>query len=61
VFITHNIDKAIELGDRILVVSKSPMIILTDKKITIKAHNSNTISTKIKDGIYNILKSNISE
>ena len=59
VFVTHNIDEALELGDRIIVMSKSPMEILIDKTITNTSRN--TESSALKNKIYAILESNTSE
>lgn len=61
VFVTHNIEEALELGDRILVVSKKPMKILMDKKLTDKTRNTSSLDIKLKDRIYNALKSSVSE
>ena len=59
VFVTHNIDEALELGDRVIVMSKSPMKILID---TNSANISRNIELPVlKKKIYSALESNISE
>lgn len=59
VFVTHNIDEALEIGDRIIVMSKSPMKILFNKNITNKSRS--TESPVLKKRIYSILESNLNE
>lgn len=61
VFVTHNIDEALELGDRVLVVSKSPMKILIDKRITKDVRNYDSFNIKFKNIIYDALKANMNE
>lgn len=61
VFVTHNVDEALELGDRILVVSKSPMKILIDKRLTVKTCANSSSNIKLKSKIYNVLRTNINE
>lgn len=59
VFVTHNIDEALEIGDRIIVMSKSPMKILVDKNITNKSRS--TESVMLKNKVYSMLESNLIE
>jgi ABC-type nitrate/sulfonate/bicarbonate transport system ATPase subunit len=56
VFVTHNIDEALELGNRILVASGKPMKILIDKTLDNKRQGNHI---KLKDQIYNTLTSDI--
>ena len=59
VFVTHNVDEALELGDRIIVVSKSPMKILVDQKRV--GTMSETAKVTIKKEIYQSLEGNVNE
>lgn len=61
VFVTHNIDEALELGDRVLVVSKSPMKILIDKRITKDVRNYDFFNIKLKNIIHDALKASMNE
>ena len=61
VFVTHNIDEALGLADRVVVVSKSPMTVLVDKRISNKDRNDNSADLKLRNKIYNALKANIGE
>lgn len=56
VFVTHNIDEAIELGDRVLVVSRSPMRILIDKRISNSLRSDGRSVVLIKTMIFDALK-----
>jgi ABC-type nitrate/sulfonate/bicarbonate transport system ATPase subunit len=60
-FVTHNIEEAIELGDRLLVVSKSPMNILIDMQIGEEDRYKSSFVANLKNKIYETLKSNIGE
>lgn len=59
VFVTHSIDEALEIGDRIIVMSKSPMKILVDQNITNKLRS--TESVMLKNKVYSMLESNLIE
>lgn len=58
VLVTHNIDEALELGDRMIVASQSPMNILIDKRLPETEHTSVAIREKLKQNVYDALKSN---
>jgi NitT/TauT family transport system ATP-binding protein len=59
VFVTHNIDEAIELGGRIIVVSKQPMKVVIDKKITQSLRSDEIARARLKDRVYQSLRTNI--
>jgi len=59
VFVTHNIDEALELADRVLVVSKSPMKLLIDSSAKNTTNNDSLHAKKRR--IYATLESNMSE
>ncbi|MES2876225.1 MAG: ABC transporter ATP-binding protein [Patescibacteria group bacterium] len=59
VFVTHNIEEAIELGDRILVVSKRPMKVLIDKKIPTTMGADSQSGIALKNEIFDALKLNM--
>lgn len=59
VFVTHNIEEALEIGDRIIVMSKSPMKILFDKNITNKSRSTELLM--LKNEVYSMLESNLNE
>lgn len=59
VFVTHNIDEALELGNRILVTSGKPMEILIDKTLGSQQRKNQLLSIKLKEQIYNTLTSDI--
>lgn len=59
VFVTHNIEEALEIGDRVIVMSKSPMKILFDKNIDNKLRI--TESPMLKSKVYSMLESNLNE
>lgn len=61
VYVTHNIDEALDLADRIVVVSKSPMAVIVDQRINNKDRNDSAIYLKLRNKIYNALKANIGE
>ncbi len=56
VFVTHNIDESIELGDRILVTSRKPMQILIDKRIKKGLSMDAESKFKLKSDIYKALQ-----
>lgn len=59
VFVTHNIDEALELGDRIIVVSRSPMQILIDQRDV--SSKKETARVSLKREVYNSLEGSIDE
>lgn len=59
VFVTHNIDEALEIGNRIIVMSKSPMKILFDKNIANKSRSTESLT--LKNEVYSMLESNLNE
>ncbi len=56
VFVTHNIDEALELGSRILVISKKPMQILLDERIEVASFMDTSSNLKLKSQIYKSLQ-----
>lgn len=60
VFVTHNIEEALELGSRILVVSRRPMEVLIDKRLK-RGSDTKQSNIKLKDQIYDALASNITD
>ncbi|HEY8886233.1 MAG TPA: ABC transporter ATP-binding protein [Candidatus Microsaccharimonas sp.] len=61
VYVTHDIDEALDLAGRVLVVSKSPMEIILDQRVNDKHRNDSAIYLKLRNKIYNALKANIGE
>jgi len=58
VFVTHNIDEAIELGDRLIVVSRSPMKIMIDERLP---RTGDASTKKLKNKIYETLKTSMGQ
>ncbi len=56
VLVTHNIDEALELGDRIIVVSQSPMRILIDKRLSKDKDTPRVARGTLKQTVYDALK-----
>jgi len=61
VYVTHNIDEALELGDRILVISHSPIKTIIDKRLSETIKNNDVAMAKLKRSIYGALKSSMNE
>jgi len=61
VFVTHDVDEALDLADRILVVQKGLMKTLVDKRMTSEDRDDDVICSKLKNDIYNALNVNMSE
>ncbi len=56
IFVTHDIDEALMLADRIIVVSNSPMVVVMDEKLNQTTGASESVTLKLKKRIYESLE-----
>lgn len=61
VFVTHNIEEAIELGDRVIVVSHTPMKVLVDRRRSAGKAGAMKYENDLRIRIYEALGLNIKE